>query len=215
MFQRKWFQSKQVKPREWKKEIQKCSKEWKALASHEHELFSAEACREQHAREEVQRQSFPSKADRLEGRVRLGDAAFDAAAELSKKSRKTVSRARVQTTYSIFHSCPKWALWNGGISSAEGCLKLDLVDMKTPEEVIVSNWEDVLGHRVQEVAGCDDQQVEDCHHDVCHGVHGVCCTAPYTKLAKNYVAAVNRLVSDGDLAANVSTLFQSVEILDW
>lgn len=199
MYQRKWFKEKQLSPENWKQELRQCATSWSQLDKSGRDAFEAEAAFEQGQREEAMLQPFQSKGDIARKESKLGLAAYDAAAGLSRKSLKSVSRARVQATYAGFRGTQDWAEWNGGLASSEGCLKLDLINLDMVDEDIGKQWSDVTRKPVDKTLWTEER-VEECKHDVCKGLFGICSKMPHVKLAASFVSAMHAHIASGCLA---------------
>jgi hypothetical protein len=204
IFQRQWFQKRQVDPDTWKEELGLCSTAWSRLSARDKEKFEAEAAHEQGLREEAAMQPFQSKSDKSKGWRKLGNASFDAASAIPRSGLRAVSRARLQATYKGFCEDDVWSTWNGGISSAEGCLKLDLIDLNSTDLDISASWSKVFKDPVDGSRLWQSESVEGCKHDVCQALHGVCSKMPHVKLASNFVLTMHRLISDGFLESSSS-----------
>lgn len=198
MFQRKWFQNKQLDPEAWKREIGECSAAWKRSNKMEREVFEAQAAYEQGQKEEALMQPFPSRDSKKKGETRLGNASFDATSGMRKKAVRAVSRERLQTTYKAFRGSDNWAMWNGGISSSEGCLKLDLIDRESGQEEIQKSWSLAFQEPIKTPVW-SDEQLAGCKHDVCAAFHGTCSKKPHVKLASLFVSALHNLIAGGCL----------------
>lgn len=198
MFQRKWFQNKQLDPEAWKTEIQACSAAWRGSNKTERDVFEAQAAYEQGQKEEAALQPFPSFESKKRGETRLGNASFDATSGMRMKAAKAVSRERLQTTYADFHNSDNWALWNGGISSSTGCLKLDLIDLKSGDDEIQKAWSSAFHAPIKQDLW-SNEQVAGCKHDVCAGLYGTRSKQPHVKLASLFVSALHNLVATGCL----------------
>jgi hypothetical protein len=207
VFQRKWFERKQVSTDKWKAEQKKCSRSWQASSPEEKEKYVAEASVETGLRREAAKQCFPSNKNQP---APLGGASWDACADLGLKAQKKISKNRVVETYRQFQQAPDWAIWNGGIASSEGCLELDRINLTLKDDELLDKWIFAVKEEtsnqfwIQKDAGS-----QDIHDQVWHTLCGHCQQAVHSALAKKYVDSLHRLVTNGRSAISFSYVSQS------
>ena len=200
------MQGRQIQPAMWKREQAKCSKAWKNLDKDGQEPFAAQAQHETGLREEAMLQHLPSKSNIASGQQpALIKASFDAASALSRNAQKKVSKARLFQTFSTYASSSEWSDFNGGISGSEGCLRLDLIDLSTPDDTISSNWAASLQTQVN-AGNWQDSDQGELHHSVCHCQYGGCKTDMSVHLPRvcKFVSSYHALVADGPLFVSLS-----------
>ena len=210
IFQRDWMQGRQIQPAMWKREQAKCSKAWKKLGRDGQEPFAARAQHETGLREEAMLQSLPSKSHIAAGQQpAFNGASFDAASALSRNAQKKVSKARLFQTFSNYASSSEWSDFNGGIAGSEGCLRLDLIDLSTPDDTISSKWAASIQNQVSTDHWQDADQ-GDLHHSVCHCQYGGCKNDMSVPRVSKFVSSYHALVADGPLFKRLSFWFQFI-----
>ena len=199
MFQRKELGGRQLNKNEWTQAVRELGQKWRALGADVRERYEAEAKHEDGLREEAMRQPFQSKKDKATGNVRLGDAAFNAAADLKRKTMKKISGSRLSKTFAEYEGSKAWESWNGGLACAAGCLKLDLINMSSTAEEIQEKWDSATTRPVSEPAfwASDWKQNQEVHHAVCHSLCGHCVSDSHTKVAQNLVGSLHQLIAKG------------------
>lgn len=195
MYQREWFQNKQVSQEQFKEEVQKCATAWKSQSSEHQEIYQSRANFENNLRVEAAKQPFQPKT----GPKSLGSAAFDAASDLNRKALKKIYRPRLAQTYNQFSQTNMWENSGLGLSSSDGCLGLDFIDtslrskevrrltfralhepVKFPEE-----WKETAPSQAQ---------------DPCFEQFGHCLKELHTDLAKCFVRNFNEFYHSRILA---------------
>eukprot|EP00438_Fugacium_kawagutii_P000563 Skav206451 [mRNA] locus=scaffold230:72031:80449:- [translate_table: standard] len=150
VFQRKWFEKKQVHPDDWKKEIKSCSRAWQGLGPQSREPYRAEAAHEQELRNQAMLEPFACKSD---GKTRNADDASElASAGLRKNSLRHVAESRTIQTYKQFHdrSQGMFDCWNAGIADADGCLRLDHINLDISQKELEAKWSHALHSPVEQ-----------------------------------------------------------------
>lgn len=140
------MKDKQLDCGEWKAEQAQCSRMWSEASQETKAVFHAKAREENNIREEASQQPFLSKslkADPSDKSLpdKIAPAAFDAAELLGRKAQVAVSRQRVFATYKRFKGAECWADHDAGLSTADGALSLDLIDLQTLDTSIEKQWE--------------------------------------------------------------------------
>lgn len=176
----------------WKQEVRLCSQAWKDLTPSEREKYLAEAALEGAKREEVAAVRFPSKNEIATNNV--------PSTCLGATALKKTSRSRLKAAQDHFNACPEWKVWNGGISDSNGCLHLDFVDIHTSDATIQQAWTKAVNEPSKRVLW-NDEKVQGCHHDTCHALYGACSSAPYVKLAGQFVKSFHHLLSASCLSS--------------
>lgn len=204
IFQRKWFEARQLQPDEWKKEIKSCARAWRDLSGDNREPFEAEAAHEQSLRDEARFERFPVKA---ESKAETDDAVpLPASASLRKNALSHLSESRTIHSYKHFQdeTANLFSRWNGGVSDSQGCLRLDHINLDLSNLNLEQKWDDALQGSVEEFSWSKSNlDMAGCKHHVCHETHGCCHKCPHVQLAGKYVQAMNRALSEGFLAGSV------------
>lgn len=199
MFQKQELEGQQLNKNEWTHAVRELGQKWRALGADVRERYEAEAKHEDCLRQEAMRQPFQSKKDKATGNVRLGDAAFDAAADLKRKTMKKISGSRLSKTFAEYEGSKEWEGWNGGIACAAGCLRLDLINMSSTAEEIEEKWASATAQLVSDPAfwASDWKKNQEVHHSVCHSRCGHCASDSHTKVAEILVGSLHQLISKG------------------
>lgn len=155
---------------------------------------------EQYLRDEAKLQPFSSKLDTTPV---LGNAAFDAASTLGtvggSNALKRISRPRLIETYRRFSDSEMWGTSGLGLSSADGCLRLDLLDLQSPESAVVDTMWKAMHSLPGSTSGSGEHPDGGLHHDTCHSVFGHCQRRAHATLAKKMVKNFNQFFSNGSL----------------
>ena len=147
------------------------------------------------------------KAYKDDSRLR-GQAAWDAAQDLSRNALKKISLQRVHATYQQFQEDNAWDFWNGGIACAEGCLRLDCIDLQKDNDELGRMWKSAVEEPIPNELWVEkDSRVEQVHHQVCHALHGSCESATDTQLSKKFVDSLHRLIASGVLLQLLASFF--------
>lgn len=218
MYQREWFQGKQVERKFYKPMLRKCARSWERLPEEQKDAFSAKALYEEDLRREAALQPLPSKC----GVKALGSAAFDAAADLCKNARKKVSLSRLVETYRHYAGSEMWRSAGMALACADGCLHLDALDLEKTGHEIEKDMTAALHNPGPAPVGVDlgdmDGNLPGMHHGTCRQTIGHCKQKPHTALAKKFVMNFNQFLTRG-VSANPWFLNTSanggVESLSW
>ena len=199
MYQREWFQGKPpVSPKAYKSEVGKCSLQWAAEPPDVKESFENKAAYEQYLRDEAMKQPFESK----KGVKDLGRAGFDAASELAPKALKKISQARVVETYSRYDKSELWSQSSMGLASADGCLRLDLIDSESRSREISKFLTEGMHAPPPQLEHNFEDSPPGCFDDTCWDVFGHCRKRAHVALAKKLVKSFKDFVASGILVAN-------------
>lgn len=161
------------------------------------EPYEAEAAHEQGLRDQARLEPFACKSDLKTGNA--DHASELASAGLRKNSLRHVAESRTIQSYKQFcdQSQSMFKCWNAGIADADGCLRLDHVNLDMDRKDLEAKWSHALHSPVEELP---EVTGTDCHHQVCHELHSCCVKSPHVKLASQYVQAMNRALTEGSLA---------------
>lgn len=196
MYQREWFQGKPpVSPRTYKQEVRKCSEKWATESQDVKASFQDKAAYEQYVRNEAMKQPFASK----EGPQDLGRACFDAVAELAPKALKKLSQARVVETYRRYDKSEMWSQVAMGLGSADGCLRLDLIDSETRSKEISKLLSEAMHSPAPAPEFDCEADLPGCFHSTCWEAWGHCRRKPHSALAKKFVKSFKDFVAAGIL----------------
>eukprot|EP00435_Cladocopium_sp_Y103_P062013 s45_g23.t1 len=188
-------------PDAFKAEISLCSQQWAREPDDVRESFTDKANYEQYLREEAMKQPFASKKDACQGNS-LGEAAFDAVSELCPKALKKISQARLVETYRRYASSDFWSESSGGLSSADGCLRVDLIDLDTTQKEIKHLMSTALDSPVPPPSFDLEADDLDCHHETCWETWGHCVKKAHAQLARNFVRSFKHFLAASILAAS-------------
>ena len=104
-----------------------CSQQWASEPDDVRNSFTDKANYEQYLREEAMKQPFASKkGSSLPKQQSWLGQLFDAVSELCPKALKKISQPRLVETYRRYASSDSWSEASLGLSSADGCLRVDL-----------------------------------------------------------------------------------------
>ena len=221
IYQREWLQGKLVKPEEYRLEVRRAGAQWAREPPEVKEAYQDKAEYEQCVRNEAMKQPLLPKSTCSASPI-LGSAAWDAASELNQSALKKLSKARLVETYRQYADSEMWHDSGLSLASADGCLRLDLIDVKTCDKDILSVINSAL-HESATVPGFVDP-VEDArhqqnglHHETCVESFGHCKRKPHTVLATRFVKNFNRFLSQGASAMFVLALecSQVLQIRTW
>ena len=174
----------------------------------EKEAYTAKAAEENNLRTEAMHQPFESKA----GPHSLGEAGFDAARSLCKNALKTISYHRLLATYSRYKGSGTWGEFDAGLSSSEGAMPLDAIDLEKTHESIAETWSKFVGPASYNQHSIDDVDAAKClHHSVCGQGHGLCKSAPFYKPACKFAESFHHLIKEGPSIWNSDILPSAVE----
>ena len=196
----------QLDPVAWRRMQKQVSHQWRGMDESQKEPFLAKAAAEQALRENTAHKPLaakrpPSLVER-NGEAEIAEAAdADSFDSLPRNALKTLSRQRTMLTYSRFKNASDWEIHDGGICCADGAIKLDLIDVSTPDEQVQREW-DVFAKPAdplpKEWAHVDGQL----HHQTCHAEFGgLCRSSPFLRLTTQFVHAMSDHVTVGPLAA--------------
>ena len=203
IYQREWFQSKgSLRPDAFKAELRLCSQKWANEPDDVRESFEDKANYEQYLREEAMKQPFTSKKGTACQGNGLGQAAFDAVSELCPKALKKISQPRLVETYRRYQLSDSWSESSGGLSSADGCLRVDLIDLDTPQKDIKHLISRALDSPLQPSRYDLDLDDPDWHHETCWEVWGHCHKKAHAQLARNFVRSFKQFLAMSILAAS-------------
>ena len=198
MFQREWFQHSSIAPEDCQEEVRRCATCWREASAEVKVAYSDKARFEQSLREEAARQPFNPRV----GKPTLGNAAFDAASQLNHKSQKKVSLPRLVETYNRFANSGFWASSGLGLASADGCLKLEAIDLDSTaasiKEVIQTAFHEPVPEQDTNNFAQDPPGL---HHHTCHQTFGHCRKKAHTALACKFVQNFNSFFGTGPLSS--------------
>ena len=132
-------------------------------------------------------------------------AAAESLKRLSRSGLKKVSKARVLASMQRFSAAPLWQGSGLGVSSADGCIALEKIDVQTPDDEIREAMVSIL-HDPQHAALAADLLAEGgsesgVHHETCQAKCDICCQDPNRELCDKYVADVHRKLAAGELSS--------------
>ena len=119
---------------------------------------------------------------------------------LSGKAMKSISRQRSVSSYSQFKDSKWWDELSLGLSCADGILKLDDVDVVTPEANLLQEFRQFSQgasekHLFQDLG---DEERGDVHHKAC--LAGECDSDSVASTARRLVWCMARMLKRGALA---------------
>ena len=197
IYQRKWFEKRQLTPGEWKREIKVCADAWCLLSQTEREAYEALASQEDGLRDNAKTIPFPSRKSKMcKNDIAVAPAQLEG---LTRTALQKVSQSRLLETYNRFHGHESWDTWNGGLADATACLRLDLIDLESTDATIKRKWQHAVSEPVSSTLPSSNAILE-CHHEVCHELYGTCSTSPHIKLAGQFVHAMHHACAMGILA---------------
>ena len=196
------MQGLQLEPGSWKSKLQSCSQAWKQMSESEQDPYMARAAEEQALRESAALEPFSAK-EQGSGRPASSEVDGTAADLLCRNAKKTISKKRVIATYGRYKDCSEWQEHDGGLSSADGALRLDLIDLVSTDDKIHLAWAWTefarslpdLPQEWKDTSANEDRM----HHSVCHVERGICKLNPFAGSATKLVHSFADLVSDGTL----------------
>ncbi|CAK9063911.1 Putative E3 ubiquitin-protein ligase HERC1, partial [Durusdinium trenchii] len=194
IFQREWFQGRPpVPPGEYAAEVRRCGKEWARVSEDVRSSFQDKAVLEQSLREEAMKQPFPSKHGKPDD---LGGAAFDAVSELCPKAVKKISQPRLVQTYNRYSHSDMWSTSSMGLASADGCLRLDLIDTETPDKDIQSHMATAFHNPAPACESDIEEELPGCHHETCWEAFGHCQRKIHAVLARKFVRSLKYFLTN-------------------
>ena len=197
-------------PDAFKAEIRLCSQKWASEPDDVRESYADKANYEQYLRDEAMKQPFTSKKGPACQGNTLGEAAFDAASELCRKALKKISQPRLVETFRRYAFSDSWSESSAGLSSADGCLRVDLIDLDTPQKDIKQLMSTALGSPAPPPRFDLEVDDPDCHHETCWEVWGHCVKKAHAQLARNFVRSFKHFLAVSILAS--SSGFGVVEV---
>lgn len=172
------------------------------MSESEQDPYMARAAEEQALRESAALEPFSAK-EQGSGRPASSEVDGTAADLLCRNAKKTISKKRVIATYGRYKDCSEWQEHDGGLSSADGALRLDLIDLVSTDDKIHLAWAWTefarslpdLPQEWKDTSANEDRM----HHSVCHVERGICKLNPFAGSATKLVHSFADLVSDGTL----------------
>ncbi|CAK8986173.1 unnamed protein product [Durusdinium trenchii] len=183
-----------VPPGEYAAEVRRCGKEWARVSEDVRSSFQDKAVLEQSLREEAMKQPFPSKHGKPDD---LGGAAFDAVSELCPKAVKKISQPRLVQTYNRYSHSDMWSTSSMGLASADGCLRLDLIDTETPDKDIQSHMATAFHNPAPACESDIEEELPGCHHETCWEAFGHCQRKIHAVLARKFVRSLKYFLTNG------------------
>lgn len=196
MYQRQSMSDMQLQPADWRSALRRCAQEWRQMTDADKDVYHAMAFEEAALREEAAKQPFASAG----GSTSLGEAAFDAAASLSRPGAKLLSLHRLLATYQRYKTSETWHEFESGLANADGALSLDALDLETPQETVSSKWTSFVAPAKPDDV-FDTKLLKSVHHTACGGGHGLCAKQCHLDLASKFTHSLHRFVMNGAMIA--------------
>lgn len=181
-----------LRPTEYKRAVRECAISWRNECADVREAFEDKAAYEQSVREEAKRQPLPAKIKQTSH----GEAAFDAAALLGPKALEKISIHRLVVSYRDYMQSSMWGLSGLGLASSDGCLRLDSIDLATPDKDLCEAMDIALRQPAEQ----PHSEEKFARFQTCQDQWGHCKGKLHTALAAQFVKNFGHLYNAGILA---------------
>ena len=200
IFQREWMAGQQLEPAQWKLKQHECSQKWKTMSEAEKDRFVAAAAEEEGRRSDAALEAWPSKRA----------PSTDEGVQLPRGAMKLVSRQKTIVTYRNFKESPWWDELGYGLSTADGVLRLDDIDLKQTDREMSEKFAGFVkpvNELPEQMHFEDDPSV---HHTACQ--FGECQSHTSALFASRFVNSMADQLTTGALPASLGSFLSFVSI---
>ena len=187
IFLREFMAGQQLEPVQWKLKLQECGQTWKNMSAAQRDRYVAAAAEEEGRRSDAALEPWDSKCA----------PSTNAGPQLSRGAMMLLSRQKTVVTYHNFKESPWWDELGYGLSTADGVLRLDDIDLKKTDREMSEKFAQFVKpvNELPEQMRFDDDP--SLHHTACQ--LGECASHKSSLLATKFVNSMADQLNAGVL----------------